>query len=200
MDPIFEISKPEPASLLIVGTPPCPESAQGGLPEPLHGYVPVAEFYNTWFKLVGPNGELVETDLGYLAREPATGPDGEIWVLESQKAHSRRGLMSLPNYHGRTGGICSLSRKETITLTASGLDAEDGENVDGFEWSLTLYDGEDAVVETKTISGKSGTYSLPTEIDIEGRLEITVTGKDTIGNVRTAQRTLVPDASRHIFL
>jgi glucose/arabinose dehydrogenase len=202
--PIFETQKPSPGSLLVVGTPyRRPESAEGGLPEPLHGYVPVAEFYEPWFKLVGPNGEVVETNPGLSGpRSIATGPDGEFWVLEAQKNVISRLVwadeppqitMDEPAETVRYRG------EETLNLVASGIDPEDGLNVSGFKWTITLYDGKGDVIEELTQSGQTGTYDLPTEIDIEGKLELTVSGQDTIGNVGTATRTLVPDASRITF-
>jgi len=204
ISPVFETQKPSPGTLLIIGSPyRKPDTATGGLPEPLHGYVPVAEFYEPWFKLVGPNGDVVETNPGLSGpRAIATGPDGEFWVLESQKKVISRLVWADEPPEISIVEPTDTTRyrgEESLNLVADGVDAEDGPNVDGFEWSLTLYDGKDNIVETKTVSGKSGTYELPTEIDIEGRLEITVSARDTIGNVGTAARTLLPNASRVTF-
>ena len=202
--PLWETPKSSDGALLIVG--PAyrpPESATGGLPETLHGYVPVAVSTEPWLKLIGPNGELVETEPGLFGtRSIAIGPDGEFWVLEAQKNVISRLVwadepptitMDEPAVNLRYRG------EQTINLAASGNDPEDGTNVSSFAWTLSLYDGQDTLVESVTIEGPSGTYSLPLEVDIVRRLEIQVTARDTIGNIGTATRTLVPDASRITF-
>ena len=211
-DPVYEYAPAAGApALLIVGAPyRPPEGASDAAPQNFIGAVPMADYYSNWVRVLQPAGDGWEvaydnTPGPQSVRAIATGPDGAVYFVEyiqnSKAINSRLVWADDPP----TVTIVSPAEGErynggqTLNLDGTATDPEEGAVTGGFEWSLTLYDGDDAVVDTAAVSGKTGQYTLPDAIDIHGRLEIELRAKDSVGSEGSATRTLDPEATQVTF-
>lgn len=175
-------------------------------PDNFQGAVPVADFYQTWVRFLIPKkGGAGDYDVFEQTPGPAqvraiaTGTDGAVYFVEAGKQIVSRITWadSPPDVTIETPveGL-RYSGGDTVTLKASANDAEEGPITAGFSWQLTLFDGQDKVVDQANPTGGEASYTLPAAIDIHGRLEIVVRVKDSVGSEGKAERTLDPVATK----
>ena len=207
--PVYELDHSIGApSSLVVGAPYRPATdASNPYPANFEGAVPIADRYENWVRFLQPEGDsyaAYETSGPASVRAIATGPDGAVYFVEyldGVRAQVGRLLwdddpptvsIESPQPTDRyTGG-------KTLELLGSATDPEEGDINDDnlYQWTLTLYDRDDQMITEEQRSGASATWSLPAEIDIEGRLEITLRVKDSAGGQGSSSLTLSPEATR----
>ncbi len=198
--PIYEYS----GKGVVVGAPYNPaDGAPNAFPPNLHGAVPVADYQsNTLTFLLTPDWTPYETTPGATSiRAIATHPDGSMWFVEQAPGKNvvSRILwadeppavtISKPSEDARYSG------GQTLELAGSAEDPVEGELKSGFEWQITLFDGEDNEVDSKAATGQTAEYKTPEDVDIQGRLEITLTVKDSVGSAGQARITLLPESTK----
>ncbi len=191
---------------VVLGAPyRAPEGAEYAFPEFLEGAVPVADYYSNWVRFLQPKGdayEVFDTSPGPSSvRAIATGSDGALYFVESTTGKERVSRI-IWNDAPPTVTITSpkkgdrYSGGQKLTLEGTAEDEKDGAITAGFEWSLTLYDGEDSVVDTATAKGNPAEYQLPADVDIHGKLEIQLGVKDSVGATGIGKLTVDPEATK----
>jgi glucose/arabinose dehydrogenase len=191
---------------VVVGTPyRAGAGAAETFPENFQGAVPVADYFTnvvTFLMVDGASHVPFETSPGPTSvRAIANSPDGSIWFVEQapgKNVVSRIVWSDEPPVVTIDSPAASYrySGDETLALSGSAMDPEDGAVTAGFVWNITLFDGDGNEVDTASMTGQTAEYKTPNDVDIKGRLEITLTTKDSVGSAGTTTTTLSPEATK----
>jgi glucose/arabinose dehydrogenase len=196
-----------PPMAVVVGAPYRATSGEYRFPDSYAGAIPMADFYQSWIQVLKPDdGEWTTEELTASGpvnvRAIVTGLDGGLYFVEAGKnAISRLAWTDKPPEVTIESPSAAhhYGANETLQLKASAVD--DGQVVpdSGFSWQVTLYAKDDTAQDTATFSGKSAEYTLPGNVDTEGRLAIHLTVTDAAGSTGVATVILYPGATSVTF-
>jgi|GEM_PF-4252853 glucose/arabinose dehydrogenase len=196
-----------PPLAIVVGAPYRAESGEFRFPDSYSGAIPMADFYQSWVKVLQPDdGEWTAEEITASGpvnvRAIVTGLDGGLYFVEAGKnAISRLAWTDKPpevTIESPSAGH-HYSANETLPLKATAVDEGQVVPGSGFLWQVTLFGKDDTAQDTVTLTGKSKEYTLPGNVDTEGRLEINLTVTDEAGSTGVASVILYPGATSVTF-